>query len=152
MAKAIVTKVVVFDERLYHGHGDVKKWVDLITRHFWEHAVAYAPEREGRLKAGIIHETSQIGVRQVLGQVTSTAPYTMFVLRGTGLPGKGQAGYIFPKNGRLLRFGASGGYGPFVGPYVHGQKSDNFFERAWRATARNHRSIRGSVPLFIREP
>lgn len=153
MAGAVVTRVVVFDQSLYRATGDVGKWCRLITRHFTQHAIEKAPERSGQLRAGISGDSHQIGPRQVQGVIESSAPHTMFVLRGTSSPIMTNAHWDNPSGrgkGHWLRVGAGNGYNEFYALSVSGQQANNFLEKAWRETARNHRAIRGGVPGFIR--
>lgn len=153
MARAL-SKVVVFDQTMYHGNGVVHRWMETITHKFEAEAIRAAPIRSGRLKAGIHATVRTVGEREIEGLIESRSTHTMFVLRGTGSSlGKGKRGLILPTNGPLLRIRAGYGHGKWVGPYVHGQQPNNFLVKAWRATARNHTSIRGvTVPAFIRKP
>lgn len=178
MAEAILVKTVIFDEGLYRAHGDIGRWVTLITRHFGEHAVRYAPIRSGELKAGIHWSSRQIGTRQVEGAIQSDAPHTLYVLRGTTGPIMTNLQFANPGGARILVWrdikGKDGisrrqqipvrvkghympipeglGFDRFFATEVSGQHAQNFLLQAWRATARNHRAIRGVIPTFIGRP
>lgn len=165
------TKVVIFDQHLYRPTGLVGKWMTLVTGHFVEHAKHYAPERTGELREGISGGTQQVGERQVEGHISSSAPHTMYVLKGTtgpimsntrwasgGAPatgvewrGKGSARkqVRFRKKGFWLKLPEDEwGDGGFYSE-VSGQEANNFLLKAWAATARNHRAIRGVSSGFI---
>lgn len=123
MPSARVTKVVVFDERLYHGNGDVFKWCALITTHFTNHARRYAPVRSGELMEGISGDTKQVGIRQVQGTITSTAPHTMYVLRGTQTPIRTTRGHANPEGGFVTLWGSINPQtGRFTTRYIRGQR------------------------------
>ena len=83
---AVLVKTVVFDRDLYKPGHMVHKWVTLVTANFTRHARDLAPKRTGELAAGIDGEATQVGPRQVEGTIASSAPYTMYVLRGTTSP------------------------------------------------------------------
>lgn len=116
MAVGFLVKTVVFDRDLYKPGHMVHRWVGLVTTHFVMHAKERAPKRTGRLANGISGDTNQVGPRQVEGLIESTAPYTMFVLRGTTGPIMTTAGWasggepytylwgsIDPKTGKFTR-------------------------------------------------
>lgn len=163
-------KVVVFDERLYHAHGEVYDWCHKITTAFTAFAVHYAPVRSGRLVAGIHGHVRQIGPRQVQGTIESTAPHTFYVLRGTKGPIMTDQAFANPGGATKVVHGpdgfertvrvpgywmpipAWGGYRKRYAVSVSGQRPNNFLLKAWRATARNHKAIRGVEPDFIRNP
>jgi len=186
MAVGVLTTVVVFDRDLYKPGHMVHRWMTLVTTHFVGHAIADAPVRSGELKAGISGDTNQVGDRQVEGTISSSAPHTLYVLRGTTGPIMSNRrwanpegaysklwGSINPKTGKFTRRHIKGaerkqitvrnkGFwlrvrsGPEFDQHfalqVRGQEANNFLERAWRQTARNHRAIRGRAPSFIRNP
>lgn len=97
MVTASLGAVVVFDELLYKPGGQVHRWMTLLCHHFEEHAKHQAPVREGTLREGIHSHAEPFGARQMRGTIASEAPHTMYVLRGTGYPGKGRAGRIYNK-------------------------------------------------------
>jgi hypothetical protein len=161
---ATLKSVTIFDEVLYQPGHMVHQWVGGITRKYVIHAKARAPMRSGTLKAGIRGTTRRTGVKRVDGNIHSRAKHTMYVLRGTGHPVKGHAGFIYSTEGFFAvgnewpGKGRKGvGKGEFMhlkptGPIAHrvrGQEPNNFLEAAWRATARNHRAIRG-IPFPLR--
>lgn len=87
--------VVIFDENLYRPGGQVSRWMNLLCEHFEQHAVRNAPQRTGELRAGIMSEAHPFGARQMQGTIASLAPYSLYVLRGTGYPVRGRAGRIY---------------------------------------------------------
>lgn len=168
---AEIYKVVVFDQGLYHGNGDVYQWCQKITNRFAREAITRAPVRSGELKAGISGSTSQIGERQVQGIIESSAPHTKYVIHGTTGPimsNKGWAAYSSGKmvgsgliwmgkgkdrkqkvgyfKGHWMRLPADNGFGTKYKTMVSGQQPNNFLLSAWRATAADHRAIRGAIP------
>lgn len=94
-----LTKVVVFDENLYRPTGQVGKWMTKLTTRFGMEARIAAPKRSGRLVSGIETGVNQVGVRQLQGTISSTAPHTRYVIHGTGFPVKGRAGRIYSRRG-----------------------------------------------------
>lgn len=196
MPHTALIETVIYDQSLYHGNGDVAKWVEKISNRFAREARHFAPVRTGELREGIRADSHQVGPREVQGIITSYSPHTLFVLRGTGFPNKGHGGRIYTTKGfPTLGGGAviqvwgattpTGGFSSvrakakpgaerrqhpvrikgywlkvpphegFEGFYavsVHGQFPNNFFLRAWRATARDHRAIRGVLPESVRNP
>lgn len=103
MALAYIDRVVIFDEHLYRPTGMVGKWMTKITTRFTAEAVKAAPKDTGYLAAGISGDVNQIGPKLVQGLISSDAPYTMFVIRGTGFPVKGHEGRIYTTKGFRTR-------------------------------------------------
>lgn len=176
-ARVELLKTVVFDQGLYHGNGDVIKWCRLITAKFTMEARRYAPVRSGELVAGISGTVRHVGVRQVEGIIQSKAPHTMWVLRGTTGPisrkkfkdnpegasivlwkdvvrhGKKRRERVpVRQKGYWMKLPAGGDFPVVYKTEVAGQDANNFLEKAWRATSRNHRAIRGAIPTFITSP
>lgn len=175
MPSAILVRTVVFDQQLYRGNGDVHRWCRKITDRFGREASEAAPVRTGELAEGIITNTRQTGERQVEGTITSTAPHTMYVLRGTTGPimsnrgwrnraqgpmkvvwkGKGskRKQIIIRNKGYMKLNTADAPPGTPIATFkweVSGQDANNFLATAWARTARDHRAIRGrGVPSFI---
>lgn len=100
---AAITSVVVFDENLYRPTHLVHFWMTKVTTRFTSEAIAAAPIDTGELKSGIHGATRQIGPRQVQGLISSDAPHTMWVIRGTGFPVKGHEGRIYTTKGFRTR-------------------------------------------------
>lgn len=96
---AALTEVVIFDEHLYRPTGMVGFWMNKVTTRFVAEAVKAAPKDTGYLAAGIDGDVKQIAPRMVQGLISSSAPYTMFVIRGTGFPVKGHEGRIYTTKG-----------------------------------------------------
>lgn len=103
MVSATLTEVVIFDEHLYRPTGLVGFWMNKVTTRFGVEARAHAPVDTGELVAGISTASRQIGVRLVQGTITSNAPHTMWVIRGTGFPVKGHEGRIYTTKGFVTR-------------------------------------------------
>lgn len=91
--------VTVFDELLYRPGGMVHRWMTLMTTRFEGHAKRAAPERTGTLRAGITANAIPVGPKQMRGTIASNAPYSLYVLRGTGFPERGRGGRIYSKKG-----------------------------------------------------
>lgn len=81
-----ITRIVIFDQGLYHGNGDVIAWMRKITAKFAAEAILAAPVRSGELRAGIDGSVRFLGQRQLEGAIRSRARHTMYVLRGTTGP------------------------------------------------------------------
>lgn len=170
----ILTRIVIFDQGMYHGNGLVRKWMDQVTLSFEGHAKIKAPVHTGQLKAGIHASVAQVGPRQIEGIIESSAPHTMYVLRGTTGPimanrawntigatglsfnqiaytnkrGKDGTVTAIPRRGMFLKFEGYDGRSHFAGS-VSGQDANNFLLKAWNATARSHRAIRRYTgPMF----
>lgn len=100
---AVLETVVVFDELLYKPGGQVHRWMTLLCGHFESHAQHEAPTRTGELRAGIVSHAEPFGPRQMRGTIASEAPYSLYVLRGTGFPERGRGGRIYSR--RVWRAG-----------------------------------------------
>jgi hypothetical protein len=103
MAIGFIDRVVIFDEHLYRPTGLVGFWMDKVTTRFTAEAIRAAPKDTGELAAGISGDVDQIGPKLVQGVISSDAPYTMFVIRGTGFPVKGHEGRIYTTKGFRTR-------------------------------------------------
>jgi hypothetical protein len=103
MAEAVIYRIDTFTQGMFLGRGDVKVWMNNIGRDFATHAKHYAPVDTGELVAGISHYEYTSGAHEVRGAIVSSAPHTMYVLRGTGYPVKGHAGYIYTTKGFITR-------------------------------------------------
>lgn len=165
---AEVTRVIVIDQHLYVGGGQVHRWFSRVGNNMYSNIVGAAPIREGTLKAGITPAHIQHeGTLRVLGfQITSTAPHTRFVIDGTADQGEG---YIYSTKGaanpeiveRMLageevsKAENKGMWmtiddgGPRFHLRVHGQKPNNFMLEGYNRTARTHRSLHPIFPGFI---
>jgi len=86
MATGVLVHTVVFDQAIYKPSGIVGRWMAGLTIKFETNARLLAPERTGRLKAGIHASSRPVGERQVEGLIGSSAPYSLFVLQGTTGP------------------------------------------------------------------
>jgi len=98
-----LSAVVMFDERLYRPTHLVHHWMTKVTMRFESEAVIAAPKDTGFLAAGISGSVKQLGPRMLNGTISSEAPYTMYVIRGTGFPVKGHEGRIYTTKGFYTR-------------------------------------------------
>jgi len=94
---AVVTKLVMFDERMYHGNGIVKNWADKITHTIEAGAIERCPVRSGEMKASISGSAITTGPRQINCTISVGTDHATYVLLGTGFPGKGAAGRIYSR-------------------------------------------------------
>jgi hypothetical protein len=165
--------VVIFDEKMYHGTGVVKRWADRLGANFTKNAVLEAPEYTGRMKEEIEGTVTSTGPKQIEATIASNAPYSLYVLKGTTGPiysnrawntmqatglsfgqisrkkkSKGQS-IGDARRGMFLKFEGYDGKSHTVAS-VSGQGANNFLGRAWVKTARTHPSIRGAgIPTSI---
>lgn len=168
MAIAYLERVVIFDYSLYAPGGQVNVWVHKLGYRFAANARRAAPIRSGMLKRGIRAGFRKRGTKKIEATIGSTAPHTMWVLRGTTGPimsdavhaagGRIQSSMFEMVNGRpvakpgyMMAVGRNWGWKPTGSPvtpkfFVSGQSSQNFFYTAWVKTAARHPSIRG-VPF-----
>lgn len=170
MATGVLVKTVVFDRHIYRRFGMAQRWLAVMTDEFAAFAVEFAPMRSGELREGISGDTRQVGERQIEGTIESAANHSLFVLGGTTGPIRTTKGFLrgigpgksyqmlwkdTAKGRRKVRVPIRGywmpipAFGPFPAFYadeVSGQSPQNFLFDAWRATARNHSSIRGKLP------
>lgn len=171
--KAEVVAVVVFDSILYNRTGTIGRWAERTERRFTLNAKKYAPERSGELRAGIDGRINRVGKRQLITTISSHAPHSLYVLKGTtgpimsrrmwgfqartglrlprgGRMGNGAPDMRFLKaNGYLLKVRAGNGYSQHYALSVDGQTANNFFNEAAEATARTNSSLRGFHPGVI---
>lgn len=168
---AVLTKTVIFDQRMYANTGLVGKWVTKVTFRFTAEARRAAPIRSGELKARINGSTARTGERMFDGYIESGAAHTMYVIGGTSTPIYSKAAWaaggnldaafeirrVEGKNGRTreIEVGRRGFWlavgkrpWPPIQPKfaVAGQRPNNFLFTAWRRTAADHRAIRGKLP------
>jgi len=169
--------VVVTDSKLYGRTGDVGRWAARVEEAYTAHAIAEAPHGGdqpgpgtrgarwnksfknekwpvGSLKANISGEVERVAVRHLITTVTSGAPYSIYVLKGTGMHTGGFIKAAFPRNPKgQFTARPKGRWGMYLPrnlgfnerwvPAVRGQEANNFLERAFAATARTHSSLRG---------
>jgi hypothetical protein len=163
-----VERVVVIDQHLYVGGGQVHRWFSRVGNNMYHNIVAEAPIRTGDLKAGITPALIQHeGTLRVLGfKIESTAPHTHYVIDGTAHNGEG---YIYSTKSqanpeireRMLageRVSEEESRGMWMviedgGPKFHlqvrGQRANNFMLAGYNRTARTHRSLHPIFPGFI---
>lgn len=165
--------VIVFDEKMYHGSGTVRRWADRLAGNFTKNAVIEAPEHTGQMKQQIEGTVTSAGPKQISMTIASNAPYSLYVLKGTTGPimanrawnTMAATGLSFgqisrkkkskgesigpPRRGMFLKFEGYDGL-PHFAASVSGQEANNFLGRAWVKTARTHPSIRGvGIPTSI---
>lgn len=172
MAGYELTALVIYDSVLFNRGGQIRRWADRVERRFTTNAQQEAPIRSGELRAGIFGTVNRIGPKHLDTRIYSTAPHTMYVLKGTTGPimsrrmwgFRSRTGLDLPRGGRtagglpemgflrregyLLRVRAGNGYPQRFAISVSGQEANNFFGRAATATARRHPSLRGFNPGF----
>jgi hypothetical protein len=161
--------VEIHDQKLYAPTGLVGRWASSVRRQLKSHAIAQAPhgaakgrdrktrtnagEPPGSLKKGIRASTARTGPRSLDIILTSTASYSVYVLKGTGpifsrsaripkgSPGAGQFSSLSEGGGMYLPYNRRGK--ARVRQHVRGQTANPFFDRAVAATALKHSSLRG---------
>lgn len=167
---AEIVAVVVTDTKLFNRTGAVGVWSEKIKVAFEAHAVEEAPTGAdtgrinksranaawpvGSLKANISGDVDRVGPRQIVTTISSRAPYSLYVIKGTGPifsksaripagePGAGQFAELGEGRGMYIP-GNPGWGGSKIRQHVRGQKANNFLARAFDATARTHSSLRG---------
>lgn len=147
---AEITSMVVYDSKLFERGHMIRRWAEGVERSFTRFAIEEAPINKrankgpgalpvGSLKAGIHGGVERIGPAFLQTIISSSAPYSLYVLRGTKGPitSRGAPGFLrLPRNpafgGRRTRFYA-----------VSGQSANDFLGRAAVRTAARHPSLRG---------
>lgn len=167
---ASIEGIVVTDSKLFGRTGSIGRWAAGVEASFTAHAIVEAPtgadtgrvnksranagEPVGSLKAGISGEVVRVGVRQLQTTVSSSASYSLYVLKGTGtiysksarIPaGEAGAGQFAPlgEGSGMYIPGNPGWGGSKIRQRVRGQAANDFLGRAFAATARSHSSLRG---------
>jgi hypothetical protein len=144
--------LVMYDERMYQGRGHlVFDWGVRIENNFVRWAKWFAPVRSGELKAGIFGETTRTGPRRLQVIIESTAPHSIYVIKGTQGPimsDKGWAG-LPDRRGKgvaKMRVRAGKGYPTSYLETVSGQASQDFMSTAGYWVSKYHPSIKGFQP------
>jgi hypothetical protein len=146
-------RMVIYDSVLFNRTGQVRRWAEAVERRFTMNARDAAPLNKravktlgappvGTLKAGISGNVTRIGPRHLQTDIVSSAPYSLYVIRGTGTITSGSPDiedwrswmYVPPNPG----FG-----GVTRQQTVSGQAPNNFLGTAARLTAARHPSLRG---------
>jgi formylglycine-generating enzyme required for sulfatase activity len=135
MATARWGRVVVFDARLYQPGGLVWEWTHDVGTLFSANARRFAPIRSGQLRRGIRAGFRKAGTKRVQATIGSTAPHTVYVLRGTTGP------IVSSRPGGKLAVGRNPFAPETYRAVVSGQRANNFFAPAWAATAAVHPAI-----------
>lgn len=171
-----LTAVVIYDGRLFGPAGMTSRWARSIEREFVATAKVEAPSRSGDLRAGIRGTVYHPGPYTYSTIIESTAPHSLYVLRGTTGPimsrrmwgfsqryphlygprggfatGNPVRGGKFDKrwmheHGYAMRLRPGKGFGYTLEVTVAGQKPNDFFARAGEVVARHHPSLRGFAP------
>jgi hypothetical protein len=151
-----VVELVLFDSVLFEQGRMIDRWAFRLKTNFKRHAIEAAPINKrqqkshlsdlpvGSLKAGIDAESHKVGPKHYQITVSSSAPYSIFVLMGTPRS-------IFPRTSNKLRLPYNVGFSPAhatIGkesqvPFVSGQRPQNFLAVAAGRTAFTNRSLRG---------
>jgi hypothetical protein len=170
MIRAELYAIVVTDTKLFNRTGAVGVWAEKVNVAFVAHAIAEAPIGTdtgrvnksransgwpvGSLKANIAGGVTRVGPRQLETTIASYAPYSLYVIKGTGTiysksaripagePGAGQFAPLGEGSGMYIP-GNPGWGGSKIRQHVSGQKANNFLGRAFDKTARTHSSLRG---------
>lgn len=157
MVDAAITGLVIYDSRLFNRTSHVGRWATSVSAKFTAHAIAKAPVNRrarkshwdslyppGSLKAGISGDADRIGPKHWQITISSSAPYTQYVLGGTP--------WIMPTNAPYLTLPRNPGFGTRRRHnVVRGQRANNFLSRAARATARTHSSLRGMDDMLFQQ-
>ena len=156
--------IVITDTKLFNRTGAIGLWAERVESRFTANAIAKAPSGAdsgrvnksranaaypvGSLKAGISGGVRRIGPRQLQTIVQSSAPYSLFVIKGTGMifstSARDSGGRFTPLEGAGLYIPSNPGWGKSqMRQRVRGQAPNNFLGAAFDATARTHSSLRG---------
>lgn len=141
--------VVIYDSILFERGHMIRRWAEAVERNFTSNAKKAAPMRSGELIAGIYGSVSRTGVKHLETTIWSTAPHSLFVLKGTHGPiTSTRATDARGRPPGKMRLAPGNGYGVLFRESVSGQDANNFFAvAAWR-TASRHPSLRGFSPGF----
>jgi hypothetical protein len=162
---AKITVVEVHAGGLFAPTGPIGRWATSVSREMKSKTQAAVPiskrpnksranahEPTGSLKKGIRSSASRVGPLQFQIEMESTASYSLYVIKGTGM--------IFSKSARIPKgepgagqFAALEGGGMYLPsqPWaksrfrqrVRGQQANNFRAAGVRATAANHSALAG---------
>ena len=149
----MAVRLVIYDSILFNRTGQVRRWADGVERRFTRNARDAAPLNKravktrgappvGSLKAGISGNVTRIGPRHLQTDIVSSAPYSLYVIRGTGTITSGSPD---PANWRSWMYvPPTAGFGGITRQQqVRGQQANNFLNVAARLTAARHPSLRG---------
>lgn len=155
--RAEITGIVVTDTKLFNRTGDIGRWAERVNLAMVANTKREAPHGAtsgrihktsglpaGYLRANIFGDVQRVGPRQLQTTISSLAPYSLYVLKGTGpiyvRDARGRFGTA--EGGMWLPGNPGWGKGRWR-QHVRGQQSNNFFERGFDRTARTHSSLRG---------
>lgn len=163
---------VLYDEKLYSRGHLVDRWFRLMTHRFGENARESAPVRTGALARGISTDVhNSVATRLLTAHITSNAPYSIYVIRGTHGPIMADRAWARPElhgqvmlwrdtprgrrlvpirlKGHWMKLKAWGEWPSSFQWQVRGQEANNFLAKAWAKTARKHSCLRGAgIPPF----
>lgn len=163
---------ILYDEKLYSKGHLVDRWFRLMTHRFEENAEASAPVRTGKLAAGITADVyNRPSTKLLTAYITSNAPYSLYVIRGTTGPIMADRAWARPElngqvmlwrdtprgrrkvpirlKGHWMRLKPGAGWPKIFAYQVRGQEANNFLAKAWAKTARRHSCLRGAgIPPF----
>jgi hypothetical protein len=152
-------EMVVYDSVLFGVGHQVRRWADRVERRFTAAAIEAAPLNKrankgrgappvGSLKAGISGSVTRVGPRHLVTDISSAAPYSLYVISGTGPITAGN-----PQNWRTWMYvPPNPGFGTRTRhQIVSGQAPNNFLLTAAHVTAVRHSSLRGWTANAFRE-
>lgn len=165
--RAELVGIVVTDEVLFSPAGDIGRWRASVAAQMTRNAKAAAPVNSrsvksranaaypvGSLRRLISSHTRNITLRRFEIITESAAPYSLYVIKGTGriysrsarVPkGEEGAGQFTPigwgSGGMYIPQGA--GHKALIRQSVSGQKANNFLAAGFDRTARRHSSLSG---------
>lgn len=93
------TSIIITDEKLFVGNGDINKWAHRVERRLLVNMVSAAPTREGELRASITAHVTHPSSHTIDIAVGTDVEHASYVLRGTGFPSKGHSGFIYSRRG-----------------------------------------------------
>jgi hypothetical protein len=151
----MVTALVIYDSILFQRGHTIRRWAEAIERRFVMYAKEEAPARSGELQYGISGEVTQVGPKHLQTIIRSTAPHSLYVLKGTTGPimsdqGWMNGGLVYDEEAEVqrgyLHLRPGNGYPALFRVAVNGQQRNPFFARAATRTAARHSSLRGFSP------
>lgn len=137
MASAALVETVIYDQSLYRPTGMVGKWMRKLTLRMELEIKKAAPKRTGFMASAIYANVRNTGAKIIEGIIASPAPYTLYVIHGTGFPVKGAAGRIYTTKGFRTRneddaYVVLWGVKPRGGKFTRFGRGDGTFEGARR--------------------
>jgi hypothetical protein len=153
----VLVSVQMYDQRLWDNGHLIGEWARGMATSLTLNTRAEAPINKraagtrGNLARGISSRSNRTGARQRRITMYSSAPYTDYVVFGTGtIRAKSKKGMKLP--GHYVGKGVNSATSKWVGmsfdgrkrkKVVSGQPANDFFERGMNRTAVRHPSLRG---------